>query len=83
MDFNSARIKKFIEGVFKLPNFEEGSEFFITSDDITSICMSSEYLPHNHSDVYFFISFLINSGILERTRKGKYFFNQKKGSEFL
>lgn len=80
---NKVRTKKFVEGILNLPTFVEGTDFVISLDEINSICVSSEYLPHNHSDVYFFISLLINFGVLERARKGKYFFKTIKGSEFL
>jgi hypothetical protein len=80
---NRVRIKKFVEGIIALPTFVEGQDFIISLDEINSICVSSEYLPHNHSDVYFFISLLINFGVLERVRKGNYFFKTIKGSEFL
>ena len=83
MIFNEARIKKFVEGVFTTLNLEAFEEWFITTDDITSICLNSEYLPHNHADIYLFISFMSNLGLLERVRKGKYLFDKVKGREYL
>ena len=83
MIFNETRTKKFISLVLEKYESKNGGELFLAIDEINAVCMLSEFLPQNHADVYFFISFLIQNGILQRVRKGKYFFNEVKAGEYL
>lgn len=80
---NEVRLKKFIELVSEARDFKKEEKIVLLLEDIQKICLSSEYLPHNHSDIYFFISVLITNGLLERVKNGRYLFNTKKVGAFV
>lgn len=80
---NETKIKKFVQAVVENFAQNDDKEIFLSTDDVQSICLNSNYLPHNHSGIYLFVSLLLNKQVLQRVQNGKYLFDTKKTAVFL
>ena len=80
---NETKIRKFVQAVVQnyVPNDEK--EILLSIEDVQSVCLDSNYLPHYHSGIYLFVALLLNKKILERVQNGKYIFSTKKTAVFL